>query len=60
MSSSEGRQSPPPESQTGSQLQDAPADGQGVDNAQNKGDTNKAQLEVGHDHEYLTGSDRSC
>lgn len=55
----EGRQSPPPETQTGAQVA-APASGQGTDNAQNKEATNKAQLEVGHAHGSLVGSDRSC
>lgn len=46
MSSTEGRQSPPPESQTGPQLKEAPAQGQGTDKFENKPDENKSQLEV--------------
>lgn len=46
MSSQEGRQSPPPESQSGAQLKDTPADGQGTDTFDNKQDSNKAGLEV--------------
>ena len=46
MSSQEGRQSPPPERQTGAQLNDAPAHGQGTDDAGNKQETNKTGLEV--------------
>jgi hypothetical protein len=40
----EGRESPPPERQTGAQLHDPPASGQGVDDATNKEQTNKEQL----------------
>ena len=46
MSSQEGRQSPPPERQTGAQLNDAPAGGQGTDNADNKDQTNQSGLDV--------------
>ncbi|KAI0113133.1 hypothetical protein F4814DRAFT_420651 [Daldinia grandis] len=42
--SNEGRQSPPPESQTGRQLQEAPASGQGTDEAPNKKETMQDQL----------------
>ncbi|KAH0422963.1 hypothetical protein CcaCcLH18_12478 [Colletotrichum camelliae] len=42
---SEGRQSPPPERQTGAQLQDPPASGKGTDDATNKEQVNKEQLE---------------
>ncbi|KAI1380449.1 hypothetical protein F4677DRAFT_406916 [Hypoxylon crocopeplum] len=42
--SNEGRQSPPPERQTGAQLQDAPASGQGTDEAPNKKETMEDQL----------------
>lgn len=42
----EGRQSPPPENQTGAQLQDPPASGKGTDDATNKEETNKQVLEV--------------
>ncbi|KND90537.1 hypothetical protein TOPH_04708 [Tolypocladium ophioglossoides CBS 100239] len=41
----EGGESPPPERQTGAQLHDPPASGQGTDNAQNKKETLKSQLE---------------
>jgi hypothetical protein len=41
----EGRQSPPPERQTGAQQQDPPASGKGTDNADNKEQTNKESLE---------------
>lgn len=54
MSSTEGRQSPPPESQTGAQLQDAPGQGQGTDNAQHKDETNKSQLDVGNHGERIS------
>lgn len=43
---SEGRQSPPPERQTGAQLNDPPASGKGTDDATNKEQVNKEQLEV--------------
>lgn len=47
MSSQEGRQSPPPESQTGPQLKDTPGSGQGLqDTPQDKDKSNKDQLEV--------------
>ncbi|KAI0477429.1 hypothetical protein GGR56DRAFT_408302 [Xylariaceae sp. FL0804] len=42
--SNEGRQSPPPETQSGAQLHDTPASGQGTDNASNKNETNQDQL----------------
>ncbi|KAI8959360.1 hypothetical protein F5Y11DRAFT_333436 [Daldinia sp. FL1419] len=42
--SNEGRQSPPPESQTGRQLQEAPASGQGTDDAPNKKESLQDQL----------------
>ncbi|KAI1766912.1 hypothetical protein GGR53DRAFT_463862 [Hypoxylon sp. FL1150] len=42
--SNEGRQSPPPESQSGPQLKDAPGSGQGTDDASNKEQTMKDQL----------------
>lgn len=48
MSSKEGRQSPPPESQSGAQLKDTPASGQGTDQVNTgdkKGDMND-QLSV--------------
>ena len=41
----EGRESPPPESQSDKQMGKT-GDGQGVDDASNKEDVNKAQLEV--------------
>ncbi|KAI0505898.1 hypothetical protein F5B22DRAFT_490428 [Xylaria bambusicola] len=43
-SKNEGRQSPPPQQQSGAQLHDAPASGQGTDNAANKDQTNQDQL----------------
>ncbi|KAI8944522.1 hypothetical protein F4801DRAFT_571454 [Xylaria longipes] len=43
-SKNEGRQSPPPESQTGAQIHETPASGQGTDNADNKEQTNQDQL----------------
>ncbi|KAK5635386.1 hypothetical protein RRF57_011098 [Xylaria bambusicola] len=45
-SKNEGRQSPPPQQQSGAQLHDAPASGQGTDNANNKDQTNQDQLKV--------------
>ncbi|KAI0169189.1 hypothetical protein GGR52DRAFT_554039 [Hypoxylon sp. FL1284] len=42
--SNEGRQSPPPERQTGAQLKDAPASGQGTDEAPNKKETMQDQV----------------
>lgn len=45
MSSNEGRQSPPPEQQSGAQLNSAPGDGQGTDDASNKEQTNKSSLD---------------
>jgi len=42
----EGRQSPPPEEQSGKQQQDTPATGQGVNKDSNNKDDNKSQLEV--------------
>lgn len=47
MSSREsGGQSPPPESQSGAQLKDTPASGQGTDSADKKPQTNEDQLKV--------------
>lgn len=46
MSSQEGRQSPPPENQSGAQQQDPPASGKGTDSAENKDEVNKLGLEV--------------
>jgi len=46
MSSREGGQSPPPERQTGAQLNEVPASGKGTDDASGKAETNKSQLEV--------------
>lgn len=47
MSSREsGGQSPPPEAQSGAQLNDTPGSGQGTDKIDNKEGTNKSQLEV--------------
>ncbi|KAI3333695.1 hypothetical protein F4824DRAFT_502676 [Ustulina deusta] len=45
-SKNEGRQSPPPESQTGPQLHEPPASGQGTDNTDNKDQTNQDQLKA--------------
>ncbi|KAI1399990.1 hypothetical protein F4819DRAFT_462983 [Hypoxylon fuscum] len=42
--SNEGRQSPPPERQTGAQLTDAPASGHGTDEAPNKKESMQDQL----------------
>ncbi|KAI1185234.1 hypothetical protein F5B17DRAFT_432786 [Nemania serpens] len=39
-----GRQSPPPETQSGRQLHDAPASGQGTDKMDNKEQKNEDQL----------------
>ncbi|KAJ6439711.1 hypothetical protein O9K51_07602 [Purpureocillium lavendulum] len=41
----EGHQSPPPERQTGRQLHDPPAHGQGTDDAKNKDKQMKSELE---------------
>ncbi|GAW24795.1 hypothetical protein EKO27_g11795 [Xylaria grammica] len=43
-SQNEGRQSPPPERQTGPQLHETPASGQGTDKIDNKEQTNEDQL----------------
>ncbi|KAI1323884.1 hypothetical protein F5Y16DRAFT_382532 [Xylariaceae sp. FL0255] len=40
----EGRQSPAPETQSGKQLHDPPASGQGVEKAEHKEETNTDQL----------------
>lgn len=45
-SKNEGRQSPPPQQQSGAQMHDAPASGQGTDKADNKEQTNQDQLKV--------------
>ncbi|KAK4183580.1 hypothetical protein QBC35DRAFT_418656 [Podospora australis] len=42
--SGSGRQSPSPSQQTGKQLHDPPAGGQGVDDSSHKDQTNKDQL----------------
>ncbi|KAI1099201.1 hypothetical protein F4804DRAFT_91670 [Jackrogersella minutella] len=42
--SNEGRESPPPESQSGAQLKDTPASGQGTDDAPNKKESLQDQL----------------
>jgi hypothetical protein len=47
MSEQEGRQSPPPSRQTGAQMHDTPASGQGIDKADNKEKTNEDALKVG-------------
>lgn len=41
-----GGESPPPETQSGRQLHDAPASGQGTDKMDNKEQTNDDQLKV--------------
>jgi len=41
----EGRESPPPERQTGAQQHDVPGSGKGVDNTEGKGETNKSELD---------------
>lgn len=46
--SNEGRQSPPPERQTGPQLKDTPGSGQGTDEAPNKKEALQDQLKVSH------------
>ncbi|KAI1141469.1 hypothetical protein F5Y05DRAFT_262052 [Hypoxylon sp. FL0543] len=43
-SNNSARQSPPPERQTGPQLKDTPASGQGTDEAPNKKETMQDQL----------------
>ncbi|KAI1651104.1 hypothetical protein F4815DRAFT_454991 [Daldinia loculata] len=40
----EGRQSPPPETQSGRQLKETPASGQGIDEAPNKKESMQDQL----------------
>jgi len=42
---SEGHQSPPPERQTGAQLNDPPASGKGTDNADDKGQKLQSELD---------------
>lgn len=42
----EGRESPPPERQTGAQLNSPPASGQGTDKVENKPQVNEDQLKV--------------
>jgi len=44
-SQNQGRQSPPPESQTGAQQQDPPASGKGVDDNTSNKEISKAELE---------------
>lgn len=46
MSSREGGQSPPPERSSGAQVNDTPADGQGVNTESKNKDDSKSQLEV--------------
>jgi hypothetical protein len=46
MSSQEGRQSPPPETQSGPQLKDAPAQGQGIADASGKKEAMADQVAV--------------
>lgn len=45
-SKNEGRQSPPPEAQSGAQLHETPASGQGTDKVDNKEQINQDQLKV--------------
>lgn len=40
----EGRESPDPKTQSGRQLQDPPASGKGIENAENKGDAMNSEL----------------
>jgi hypothetical protein len=44
----QGRQSPPPEEQSGAQQQDAPSSGQGVNDSSNNQNESKSQIDVGH------------
>jgi hypothetical protein len=46
VSKNEGRQSPPPEAQSGAQMHDTPASGKGTDNIENKAKVNDDQLKV--------------
>ncbi|KAJ8120777.1 hypothetical protein ONZ43_g2602 [Nemania bipapillata] len=46
VSQNEGRQSPPPERQTGAQMHDPPASGKGTDKFDNKEQANQDQLKV--------------
>lgn len=46
MSENEGRQSPPPEQQTGAQQQDPPANAKGVNPDSNNQDESKSQIDV--------------
>ncbi|KAI1110434.1 hypothetical protein F5Y14DRAFT_363006 [Nemania sp. NC0429] len=43
-SKNEGRQSPPPEEQSGAQMHEPPASGHGTDKADNKEQTNEDQF----------------
>jgi len=45
MSANEGGQSPPPEQQSGAQLQDPPASGHGVNEKSKNQDESKSELE---------------
>ena len=42
----QGRQSPPPEEQSGAQQQDAPSSGQGVNDSSNNQNESKSQIDV--------------
>ena len=44
--STQGRQSPPPESQTGPQLKETPGTGQGIQDVPNKAQDVKKEVEV--------------
>ena len=46
MSANEGRQSPPPETQTGAQLHDPPANAKGVNPNSNAQNESKSQIDV--------------
>lgn len=45
---SESHQGPPPERQTGAQMHDPPASGEGTDDSSNKEQANKSALDVRH------------
>ncbi|KAI0389124.1 hypothetical protein F5Y17DRAFT_450150 [Xylariaceae sp. FL0594] len=56
VSKDEGRQSPPPEAQSGAQMHDTPASGKGTDSIDNKGKVNDDQLKVRTYQSYHTRS----
>lgn len=49
----EGRESPDPETQSGAQLKDTPADGQGINKTENKAEKINEEVQVS-----ITTSDR--